>query len=59
VNRLRCEDCGTIFYSAAAKTLVEQGAVCAKCGGRLVMDDDPGSLAVTGPPVREGNGEKG
>ncbi len=59
MNRLKCEDCGTVFYSAAAKTLAEQGAACAKCGGRLVIDDDdPGSLAVSGTPVGEGNGEE-
>jgi rRNA maturation endonuclease Nob1 len=57
VNRLRCEDCGTIFYSAAAKTLVEQGAECAKCGGRLALDDDDGTpVAVSGS--RPGNGEQ-
>jgi transcription initiation factor IIE alpha subunit len=39
VNRLVCEDCGTVYYSAAAKTLAEQGEACAKCGGRLVYED--------------------
>ena len=46
VNRMVCEDCGTVFYSAAAKTLVEQGAVCAKCGGVLVIDLGPGPRPV-------------
>jgi rRNA maturation endonuclease Nob1 len=39
VNRLICEDCGTVYYSAAAKTLVEQGERCAKCGGRLRCEE--------------------
>jgi hypothetical protein len=38
-----CEDCGTVFYSAAAKVLVEQGQACAKCGGRLTVIDGPGA----------------
>jgi rRNA maturation endonuclease Nob1 len=51
VNRLVCEDCGTVYYSAAAKTLVEQGATCAKCGGRLRLEDEPARrAAVTRPP---------
>jgi NAD-dependent SIR2 family protein deacetylase len=50
VKRLVCEDCGTVYYSAAAKTLVEQGAVCAKCGGRLVYDDEPERKPVGGGP---------
>jgi RNase P subunit RPR2 len=41
VKRLVCEDCGTVYYSAAAKTLVEQGATCAKCGGLLRLEDEP------------------
>ena len=39
MNRLVCENCGTVYYSAAAKTLAEQGELCAKCGGRLVYGD--------------------
>jgi predicted nucleic acid-binding Zn-ribbon protein len=43
--RMRCEDCGTVYYSAAAKTMVEHGEPCPKCGGRLVIDDAPGQGA--------------
>jgi hypothetical protein len=46
-----------VFYSAAAKTLVEHGEVCAKCGGRLAIEDGPGPLAAAGRPVGEGNGD--
>jgi hypothetical protein len=54
VNRLECEDCGTVFYSAAARTLVEQGQACAKCSGRLVVQDGPGPrpVPVNGPAAR-------
>ena len=56
VKRLVCEDCGTVYYSAAAKTLVEQEAACAKCGGRLVYDDEPGKKPVGGGPRGVTNG---
>jgi transcription initiation factor IIE alpha subunit len=57
VNRLVCEDCGTVYYSAAAKTLAEQGETCAKCGGRLrFVDDGPGRVPVRdGGPVADGD----
>ena len=48
MNKLVCEDCGTVYYSAAAKTLVEQGETCAKCGGRLVAEESR-QTAATGP----------
>jgi hypothetical protein len=35
-----CEDCLTIFYSAAARTLVERRQPCPKCGGRLILDEE-------------------
>ena len=53
-----CEDCLTIFYSAAARTLVERKQPCPKCGGRLILDEEdppPAELSlVTGEP-REGS----
>jgi rRNA maturation endonuclease Nob1 len=55
VNRLVCENCGTVYYSAAAKTLAEQGERCAKCGGRLVYEDGPSKLPVTGPRPNAGS----
>ena len=30
-----------MYYSAAAKTMVEQGEPCPNCGGRLVIDEPP------------------
>jgi hypothetical protein len=43
---MRCEDCSTVYYSAAAKTMIERGERCTKCGGVLVLADGP-------RPVRE------
>ena len=37
--RLRCDDCGTPFYSAAARTMAERGERCQVCGGRLRVDE--------------------
>lgn len=35
---LKCEACGTTFYSAAASTMVANGERC-DCGGELVLVD--------------------
>jgi DNA-directed RNA polymerase subunit RPC12/RpoP len=39
-----CEDCGTVYYSAAARIMVERGERCAKCGGKLVLASAPRPL---------------
>ena len=57
MNRLVCEDCGTVYYSAAAKTLAEQGERCAKCGGRLIFVDGPEKVSVSVPRPKAGNGD--
>jgi DNA-directed RNA polymerase subunit RPC12/RpoP len=57
VNRLVCEDCGTVYYSAAAKTLAERGERCAKCGGRLVYESGEGRVPVNGPTKGAGNSD--
>ena len=49
MNRLVCEDCGTVYFSAAAKTLSERGEACAKCGGRLVYEEGESKVPVNGP----------
>jgi len=41
VNKMVCEDCGTVYYSAAAKTMVARGERCENCGGRLVLAEEP------------------
>jgi DNA-directed RNA polymerase subunit RPC12/RpoP len=41
-----CEDCGTVYYSAAARTMVQRGERCGKCGGRLVLADGPRPVPV-------------
>ena len=55
MNRMVCEDCSTIYFSAAARTMVERGERCANCGGRLVLADGP--RPVHAPPEPVGNGE--
>lgn len=56
MNKMVCEDCGTVYYSAAAKTMVEQGERCAKCGGRLLLDENgPARVIASVPPP--GNGD--
>ena len=57
VNRLVCEDCATVYYSAAAKTMAEQGERCAKCGGRLRYANGPDKVPVTVPPVDQDKGD--
>ena len=57
MKKLVCEDCGTVYYSAAAKTLVEQGVTCAKCGGRLLCEDDSRRPATSQPPGGGRGGE--
>ena len=43
MNRMVCEDCRSVFYSAAARILVENGERCPSCGGRLLLEPEPGS----------------
>ena len=47
VNKMVCENCGTVYYSAAAKTMIARGERCDACGGKLVMADEP--RPVRGP----------
>jgi DNA-directed RNA polymerase subunit RPC12/RpoP len=44
LNRMVCEDCGTVYFSAAARTMVERGERCPKCGGRLILANGPRPL---------------
>jgi hypothetical protein len=55
VNKMVCEDCLTIFYSAAARTLVERGDPCPNCSGRMILDeeDPPPLTLVQGGSVRD------
>jgi rRNA maturation endonuclease Nob1 len=52
---MSCENCRTVFYSAAAKTLVERAEPCAKCGGRLQLAPEPPKEPVGSAPP--GNGD--
>jgi hypothetical protein len=57
VNRLVCEDCATVYYSAAAKTMAEHDERCAKCGGRLRFVDGPEKVPVSVPQPNEDGGD--
>ena len=46
MNRMVCEDCGTVFFSAAARTMVQRGERCGKCDGRLLLDEGPRPVPV-------------
>ena len=38
MERMTCTECAAESYSAAAKTLVEQGGRCPVCGGELKVE---------------------
>jgi hypothetical protein len=45
-----CESCGTVYFSAAARTMVQRGERCAKCGGVLVLADAPRPVPANHEP---------
>ena len=60
MNRMVCEDCGTVYYSAAARIMVERGERCAKCGGKLVLVEGPkGVVGSRGRRTRDPHGPSG
>ena len=40
MERMLCEDCSAVTYSAAATLLIEHGQRCPQCGGPLGLGDD-------------------
>jgi DNA-directed RNA polymerase subunit RPC12/RpoP len=56
VNKMVCEDCATVYYSAAARIMVERGERCSKCGGKLLLADAPGPVREPNGPQRAGGG---
>ncbi len=61
MNRMVCEDCRSVFYSAAARTMVENGERCPTCGGRLRLEPEEGSsdrVGVTGDRKSRRPGER-
>jgi uncharacterized protein with PIN domain len=47
MERMLCEQCSAVTYSAAARMLIEQGDRCPRCGGPLEIGDEQ---RVTVPP---------
>jgi Zn-finger nucleic acid-binding protein len=38
MERMLCESCAAVSYSAAARQIVEGGERCPRCGGALAVD---------------------
>jgi Zn-finger nucleic acid-binding protein len=38
MERMLCESCAAVSYSAAARQIVERGERCPRCGGVLAVD---------------------
>jgi hypothetical protein len=49
MERMLCAECAAVSYSAAAKTLVESGERCPRCGGPLMMEEaEPAGVTSKG-----------
>jgi hypothetical protein len=54
---MRCTQCAAESYSAAARTLIEQGERCPQCGGEMALapEEPPVGVAADGDDeAREG-----
>lgn len=40
MERMLCESCAAVSYSAAARQIVERGEICPRCGGVLAVERD-------------------
>jgi hypothetical protein len=45
---MRCTQCAAVSFSAAARTLIEQGERCPQCGGEMALapEEPPVGVAV-------------
>jgi hypothetical protein len=52
---MRCTQCAAVSYSAAARTLVEQGHRCPVCGGEVALapQEPPVAVAAEGARSRD------
>jgi hypothetical protein len=49
MERMLCESCAAVSYSAAARLIVDRGEQCPRCGGVLrVAKDEPVAAGATG-----------
>jgi rRNA maturation endonuclease Nob1 len=54
MERMLCEGCSAVTYSAAATMLIERGDRCPRCGGRLaIVDERMVTVAADTPPAGE------
>lgn len=49
MERMLCESCAAVTYSAAAMQIVERGARCPRCGGVLGLERAE-RVTAGGPP---------
>jgi Zn-finger nucleic acid-binding protein len=57
MERMLCDQCSAVTYSAAARMLIERGDRCPGCGGPLAVDDGELSderVTVPADPPRTG-----
>jgi phage FluMu protein Com len=43
---MRCTQCAAVSFSAAARTLIEQGERCPQCGGEMALAPEEAPVAV-------------
>ena len=57
---MRCTQCAAVSFSAAARTLVEQGYRCPQCGGELMLVpvEPPVGVAASGEAGERADGER-
>jgi hypothetical protein len=54
---MRCTQCAAASFSAAARTLVEQGSRCPQCGGALALAPERQPVGVAADPPPRGDRE--
>jgi ribosomal protein S27AE len=54
MERMLCESCAAVSYSAAARQIVDRGERCPRCGGVLTVETGERVPAATGPEAAEG-----
>jgi ribosomal protein S27AE len=54
MERMLCESCAAVSYSAAARQIVDTGERCPRCGGVLTIETGERVPAGSGPKAAEG-----
>jgi hypothetical protein len=56
---MRCTQCAAVSFSAAARTLVEQGQRCPVCGGEVALAPIESPVGVAAETDESADGEAG